>query len=63
MITVSNTKEIAMDTAKKELAADIRTGAVKKMKVKLKEIHLAAVALKNLERELEDLELEIENGV
>lgn len=53
----------AKEIAAQELRDEVRKEAVAKMKKKLKEIHLAKIALANLERELADLEREIDAGI
>ena len=52
-----------MDIAKEEMKAETSKAAVTKLKKKLKELHDAKVIVKNIERELEDLELAINNGI
>jgi hypothetical protein len=48
------------ERAKQELLEENTKGAVKKLKAKLKELQSAKVIVKNFEREITDLEQEIE---
>jgi len=51
------------EQAKQEVMADINKDAVKKYKAKLKELNTAKQIVKNIERELEDLEEKIEQEI
>lgn len=62
-MSVSEIKKSVTALAKEELNAEIQKEAVKKLKNKLKQLHDAKVIVSNLERELADLEREIEAGV
>jgi hypothetical protein len=64
MTTDINKKDpkAAIAKAKAEIAAENQEKAVKLLKEKLREQEAAQVALDNINREIEDLELRIEQG-
>ena len=62
---MSNVKKLpksVLDEAKEEFDKEQRHKAVSKIKIKLKEKASAELTLKNIERELEDLMEQIEQG-
>lgn len=60
---VTNTNKTPREIAEAELKEERQKAAVAKMKTKLRELENARVILKNLEREVEELEAEIEAGL
>lgn len=62
-MNVEKIKKSALDLAKEELNEEVQKSAVKKLKTKMKEVRDAQVIVKNLERELAELEKEIDAGI
>lgn len=62
-LKVAGSSMTVTQLAKQELVAENTKDAVKRLKTKLKELQSAKVIVKNIEREIEDLEQEIEQEV
>jgi len=60
---VTNMNKTPREIAEAELKEERQKAAVAKMKTKLRELENARVILENLEREVEELEAEIEAGL